>query len=284
MLSKPNMFARTCRRMVLSVSLLGIWLMNPALAFAHADIIVRITALDQQLQKTPEAAGLYLKRGELHRLHRDRPAALADYDCAAWLEPGNPVVLFYRGRLWLEAGYAAKARPLLDRFIAVRPDHANALLVRSRTLAGLGEWLAAADDLSRAITLLDPPTPEIYLERARALVAAGPEHTDLALHGLDDGVTRLGPLVTLIQYAIEVERASGRHRQALRRFNILPDQISRQPAWSAVRGDILHDMGDIQQSQATYRAGLATIKAYPSARRNARATVELESRLRALID
>ena len=261
--------------------LLSLWLFSPTGAFAHADIVERIAALDGQIEQAPRDSELYLKRGELHRLHRDWPAAIADYDRATRLEPKNPAVFFYRGRMWLEAGDPAQARPLLDRFLTARPNHGDALLIRSRILFRLGERLAAAADLTRAIGLLPRPTPEVYLERARALVAAGPEHIDPALRGLDEGIARLGPLVSLVQYGIEVERAHGRHRQALNRYDQLPDQLRRQPSWLVVRGDILRDLGETQQAQANYRAGLEAIETYPPARRNARATIALESRLRA---
>ncbi len=261
--------------------IVAVWLLSPATAFAHADIVERISAFDQQILQAPDSAALYFKRGELHRLHRDWPAALADYDQAARLDPENPAVHYYRGRMRLEAGDPAQARPLLDRFLAARPDHADALLIRSRALTRLGEGLAAADDLTHAIALFDSPTPEVYLERARALVIAGPAHTGRALNGLDAGIARLGPLVTLLQYATAIERSDGRHQQALERIDTLPDMIRLQPTWLAIRGDILRDIGDIEQAQATYRAGLETIKTYPPARRNSRATVVLETRLRA---
>jgi tetratricopeptide (TPR) repeat protein len=267
-------------RKLLTAAPLAAALLAPVPAFAHADIVERISALDRQIEQTPHDNDLYFKRGELHRLHRDWPAARADYDRAAALDPDDTTVHFYRGRMWLEAGDPAHARLLLDRFLAERPDHADALLIRSRALAEIGEWQAAAQDLTHAIDLLDPPTPEVYLDRARALVAAGPEHIDPALRGLDAGIARLGPLVSLIQYAIEVERAHGRPQAALERFDLLPDQVRRQPKWLAIRGDILRSLGDVQQAQATYWAGLATIAAYPPARRNARATIELETRLR----
>ena len=114
-----------------------------------------------------------------------------------------------------------------------------------------------------------------------ATAAAGPEHIDPALRGLDEGIARLGPLVSLVQYAIEVERAHGRPHAALERLDRLPDRVRRQPAWLAIRGDILQNLGDIQRARTAYQAGLDTIAAYPPARRNARATAELETRLRA---
>jgi predicted Zn-dependent protease len=162
------MIGRDHLRQNLAAAIIAAALLSPSAAWAHADIVERIAGLDQLIQEAPENVGLYLKRGELHRLHRDWPAALTDYDHAARLDPGNPAIHYYRGRMRLESGDPAQARPLLDRFLTARPNHANALLVRSRALTRLGEFLAAADDLTRAIALLGSPTPEVYLERARA--------------------------------------------------------------------------------------------------------------------
>ena len=267
------------RSRIIAALLAGL-LVSPSVAFAHADIIERIEALDTQIALAPTDAALYRKRGELHRLHKDWTSADADYDRAAKLAPSEPSVHFLRGRMWLEADKPETARPMLDRFLAARPDHADALLTRSRVLARLGEHLAAADDLARAANLLDPPTPEVYLDRARALAAAGPVYTDRALASIDEGMARLGPLVTFIAYGVEVERERGDHARALQRLDALPEKIGRQPAWLALRGDILRDLGKAQQAHASYREGLAKIEAYSPARRNARAIAALEARLR----
>ncbi len=267
----------------LAAGLIVVWIGNPGTALAHADILVRITALNREIRESPPSAALYLKRGELHRLHRDWPAALTDYEQAARLAPRNPDVSYYRGRMWFEAGQPEPARPALDRFLAVRPDHADALLVRSRVLAVLGERLAAVNDLTRAIALLDPPTPEVYLERARHLEAEGSAYIDRALAGLDEGIARLGPLVTLIQFAIEVERTRGRYPSALVRLDGLPESITGQALWLGLRGDLLLAAGRTEEARAAYAAGLEIIESYPSARRTLRATSRLETRLRAAV-
>src|SRR2546429_3401664 len=41
--------------------------------------------------------------------------------------------------------------------------------------------------------------------RDRALAAEGGDHLDEALRGLDEGIKRLGPIVTLELYAIDLE-------------------------------------------------------------------------------
>ena len=271
-------------RLLLAAGLILAWTGSPGMVLAHADIVERITALDQEIQERPGSAALYLKRGELHRLHRDWPAALADYGQAERLKPEEPAVHYYRGRMWLEAGQPKLARPEMDRFLAALPAHADALLVRSRALGLLGERLAGVEDLTQAIALLDRPTPEVYLERARLLVSEGPSYVDRALAGLDEGIARLGPLVTLIQYAIEVERDRGRYISGLAWLDRLPENLTGQPTWLGLRGDLMLEAGKKQEAHAAYAAGLETIASYSATRRNSRATMQLEARLKSSLE
>ncbi len=181
-MSTPN---SRCR--VLAAGLIAVWIGNPGTALAHADIIERIMALNREIQESSPSAALYLKRGELHRLHRDWPAALADYQRARRIAPDNPNVNYYMGRMRLESGWPDLARSALNRFLAVRPNHADALFIRSRALAQLGKPHPAAADLTKAIALLHRPTPEVYLERAKLQATVGPDSVDEALCGTGRG-------------------------------------------------------------------------------------------------
>ena len=255
----------------------------PVPALAHADINVRIAGINARIAATPDDPQLYLQRGELHRAHREWSAALDDYQHAARLAPGLPEVDYYTGRMWLEAGRPDLARPGLDRFLAVRPGHADALLTRSRALAKLGEGRAAVVDLTRAIAFLDPPAPEHYLERAQVLVGMSADHVDEALRGIDKGIATLGPLVTLVQFAVEVEAGRRHHDAALARVASLPRALSATPMWLARRADILLAAGRAAEARTAYGNALAAIKALPLARRSVPAISVLESRLHALL-
>jgi tetratricopeptide (TPR) repeat protein len=246
---------------------------------AHADIVVWITALDREIAADPRDPSLYLKRGELHRLHRDWLAAVLDYQRTARLAPDLPELDYYTGRLWLEAGAPSLARAPLDRFLTARPDHADGLITRARVLAALDEGPAAAADFTRAIADLASPAPDLYLERARLVAAQGPDHVDLALEGIDEGLARLGPLVTLTRFAIEQEQARGRFSAALERLKSLPAKVIRRPAWQAWRGDLLSAMGRDRAAREAYAAGLEEIEALPATRRETRAIMALRARL-----
>ncbi len=250
---------------------------------AHGDIHERIAALNQQIAASGEDPVLYLKRGELHRVHRDWEAALADYLRAAGLAPELTEVHYCLGRMWLEAGHPELAQPALDRFLAVRPSHADALLTRSRVLARLGKPLAAVEDLTQAIEQLDAPAPEYYLERARLLVAKGSQYVEEGLGGVEEGIVRLGPLVTLLAFAVEVEVKRGRYDGALGWFDALPEGIKCRPLWIARRGDILLLADRPTEAKRSYATALSAIEELPMHRRAARSTAHLQAHLRHLL-
>ena len=104
---------------------------------------------------------------------------------------------FARAGLYLDAGWHESAIAAAGRFLAHEPDHAIALTIRARAREGLGQHLAAAEDYTSAIDRSPAPSPQLFLERAQALKNAGEQHLEKALQGLDEGLRKLGPIVTL---------------------------------------------------------------------------------------
>src|SRR5206468_12433739 len=118
---------------------------------AHGPIHEQIDAVTKQIQADPHNATLYLKRGELRRVHQEWDLALADYDRAAELNPKLDQIDLSRGKLFLASDRPEQAKACLDRFLAKYPDHPDALTTRARVLVNLRQRLAAAGDFTRAI-------------------------------------------------------------------------------------------------------------------------------------
>jgi tetratricopeptide (TPR) repeat protein len=269
--------------MTTALRVLVLCLAVPLPLAAHGDLHERIAALTKQINDAPTNAELYLRRGELHRAHRDWKPALADYDRVAQLRPDLDVVDLSRGLTFFASGSPEAAIAALDRFLLKHPEHAEASLTRARARAKLGRHEAAAEDFTRAITHTTMPRPEHYLERAQALTALGDARIDDALRGLDEGIKTLGPIVTLQLYAIDFELRKNRHDAALARLDQIAAQAARKETWLARRGAILEQARRPGEARQAYATALAALDLVPVSRRNTKTTVELESRLRAAL-
>ena len=258
-------------------------LLSPLLLQAHADILERIAAVSKQIQQQPRNARLYLKRGELHRLHREWDAALADFERAAELDPDLMTVGFARGRMFYEAGRLQAAKDDLDEFLAARPAHREGLLTRARVLAQLGKGAEAAQDYTQAIATLARPTPEYYLERAKALASEGDPYLDAALKGLDEGIRTLGPLVTLQLYAMDLELQRWQYDQALARLETIARWIPAERRLFR-RGEILMLAGRSAEARQAFTEALAHIDSLHSRNQSTASALELKARLSALLE
>ena len=252
----------------------------PRSAFAHADLLLMIDEVTSQISTQPTNAELYLRRGELHRAHTNWDAAQVDFDRASVLNPGLAIVDLARGKAFLEAGWPLSARTALDLFLGRQPSHSEGLATRARVLARLDQNLAAAEDYTQALAHAVDSRPELYIERVQVLLAEGDAHLETALQGLDDGVKKIGPLVTLQLYAIDIEIKLKRFDAALARLERVATQSPRKETWLERRGQILLLAGRDQEAREAFRAALTALNSLPDSRRRVPAMMDLEKRLR----
>lgn len=262
-----------------------IWLIvcaiQPLTLLAHGELYESIVTLSKRLVQEPENAELYVRRSNLYREHRSWRAAQEDFERAAQLDPELYAVDLLRGLTWFEAGRPALAKPALDRFLAREPQHGEALMTRARVLAALSDAQAAAADFTQVIAI--EPTPDAYLERAQALVAADDGQIEEALRDLDESHDTLGPLVTLAQLAIELEFKRAHYNAALTRLDEIAATTARQDTWLAQRAEILEQAGHLDEARKAYEDALAALDTLPRHRRNTRASAALEDRVHAAL-
>ena len=259
-------------------------LLGVATAFGHGDVHQQIIELTKEIEKAPRTPELYLRRADLHRAHSDWDAAQADYDFAFALDPKLPMIDLARGRMFLEANWPLSCKTALDRFLARNPDHSDGLTIRARALIKLNRRLEAVEDYTRAIAKANDGRPELYLERAQALATEGKDHIGDAIKGLDEGIEKLGPLVTLNLYAMDLEAENGRYQAALKRVDAIMAKAPRKETWLERRGNILRQAGKAAEAREAYQAALDAMKTLPPARRNVPAMIDLEKRLRGNIE
>jgi len=235
----------------------------PNLARAHGPLDEQLAAVTREIWADPDNASLFLRRAELMRLNRAWEGARVNLDRAANLDPTLAEVALFRAALFFDQGDAAAALRSVDRLLSERPDAADGFLVRARANEALGRRSDAALDLRRAIALLKPPRPEHYLDLARLIGdedRAGGSNEALAV--LDDGIARLGPIVSLEFAAIDLEVRGGRTDAALGRLDHVADQFDRKDEIVARRAAILAAAGGAIGAAPETRA---VAKAHPAA-------------------
>ncbi len=256
----------------------------PDRAEAHADLILQIDSVTAEIAKDPANPELYLKRGALRREHSEFDLAFADYNKAEAIAPGLPQLDVLRGKLFSDWGWPLSARACLDRYLLAHPKHFDALVLRARVLNRLALNRASVTDYDLALTVSPNPGPDLYVERAQVLMTMeGAEWTE-ALRGLDDGLQRLGPLVTLELFAIDAELKLKNHDGALARVDKVTERSPRKETWLARRGEILLQAGRQAEARKAYEAAHAALQTLPPARRNVPAMQELARRIQREVD
>jgi tetratricopeptide (TPR) repeat protein len=244
----------------------------------HEGAHAQIAAVTREIAARPDDGRLYLRRAELQRQHGAFEAALDDVGRAEVRDAELGELELVRGRALAELGQRGEAERAFDRLLARSPDHAAGLRARGALLEARGALAAAERDLERAIAAVERPRPEDYLARARVARARG--EASRALAGLDEGLARLGPVVTLELLAIELELELGRHDAALARIARIERQTPRKETWLARRGDVLERAGRRDEARRAWRSALEAIARLPQKQRRTRAVVELEAALR----
>ena len=243
--------------------------------YAHDALDEQIEAVTRAIANEPRNPMLYLRRGELHRLHRNWKQAEGDYERARTLDRELYAVDLAHGRMLLDSGRVREAIAVLQRYVQIAPQDGGGHLALARASMRAGRTSAAIASFERALS--PRPDPEVALEYVDALLAG--KRRDDALRYLDS----LQPLVTYRLAAIDLELRGGNPASALRRVEAAEAAATRKEEWMERRGDILMKMGCKAEAMAAYRAALDALATLPPERRRTRARMAMEQRLLSIL-
>jgi len=268
----------------------GVWLRSllvwiaclvTAQGWAHGGFDARIALADQRVAEDPADPKAWVARAQLHRRHGDYAEALADLAVAGRL-PGAPANLeYFRALVHVDAGRPAEAERLLRQFLAEQPVHPAAREAHARALVALDRPLEAARAYDVLITQQPVPIPDHYVSRAHALAQVGPAHLEEAIEGLDQGIDRLGPVITLARLAIELELRRGATDAALARIDRLLEGATRPEGLLAERAGVLVRADRPLAARESFELALAALERLPARKRRTLASARLEAEIRA---
>lgn len=244
-------------------------LCRPPPCHAHGDLDDRIAEVSAALERAPSDPELLVERGDLYCLHHEWDSALRDYVKAEALLPVGEGIDGRIGRALAGTGKNEPAVKRINRQLDRDGDNAALLLDRARVLCALRRGREAEADYRRVAQRADRAGPDFYVEWARCSAMDPSGGVDRAVGVLDEGIRRLGPLVTLVGEATRLEAGSGRPDAALARIAKLADADGpRSIPWKVMRADLLKDAGRGAAARAAYRAALEQIdRLGPNARR-----------------
>jgi tetratricopeptide (TPR) repeat protein len=237
---------------------------------AYHDVIARLNA---DLAKDPARADLLFRRATVHLGHDEAGACIADLAKVDQLSPSKFSTDLVRGQALLKLDQPAKAKEVLDRFIAAHPQHAEALAARGRAFRTLGETEAAIADYRTALALTDRPEPDLVEECAGTLFAAGRPGEAMAV--LARAIELLGPVPSLVLRALDAEIDAGDFDAALGRIDALQKMGPRPEPWMAKRARVLAQAGRTAEARAAWEALAAHLAALPNLERGSHAMSKL---------
>jgi tetratricopeptide (TPR) repeat protein len=236
--------------------------------FPHGELHDRISQITGELRESPSAP-LFFKRGCLHLEHGEAEAAVADFREVDRLTPGEFETDPLRAKGLMMLGKDSDALEVLDRFLDRNPSASRCLVLRARVLGRMGKPDSAILDYRKALALVSKPEPDLLLEISKSL--AENKQRTAALEVLDQGMSRLGPLPSLVNAAVEIEFESGNIEGSLRRIEVARDASPRPEPWMACRASILARAGRITESRNAWKFLLDRVSSLPPSERSSHA-------------
>ena len=251
-------------------------------AFAEDDILEAMEAVNRKLAETPNDPVLLVQRSQLYTLKAQYDLAIADLNQADQLS-GLPTLQYEKAKLFLTAGWNETGLEHANRYVASNPNDYQGYLVRARLLAKLDRLPDSAKDYFQVLDKNRDAALDVFIEGARALTTESGEHLPQALKILEQGIARIGPVITLQSAALEAEIRQNSWDAALARVDKITQQMPRKDSWLAKRGDILVKAGRYDEARQAYQSALDAIaKLNPNQRRHPD-TVAMEKQLKELV-
>jgi tetratricopeptide (TPR) repeat protein len=253
---------------------IGLILLAATAVLAHGELSAQINQLTQQIKLDEKNANLYLQRGELYRLNGNAKAALEDYDRTQKLSPELSEVDLARARLFFDAAMPEMAKFSLKRFLQIQPHHTEALILLAKTHRIEKDFKAALAQYDQAISTASKLKPDYFMARAEILMKL--KCGDEALRGIDEGMEKLGNLISLQEKAIGYETQLKRWDAALNRIDKVIEQFNRKETWLVRRAEILRKANRQEEAKITAQKALEQINGLPDHLRNTAAMVSLK--------
>ncbi len=247
-------------------------------AWAHGPLHEQILLATDELAKKPNDPELLGQRAEMFRAHGLFSEAREDLGALEKVRPGDVTNRLRRGWLELAAKETNAAIQNLEAWSKARPDSVEGHFGLAQAYALAGRPAAAVPHFSRVLKDSDEPRPELFLDRAKAQVAAGFPPAD-TLAGLDEGISRLGPLPILQKFAADLEMKRGEVTAAVARIEAIAARSERKERWLFLQGELFRQAGRTNDAQDRFVAARRSLDLLPDKLQRSFVATELRQQI-----
>ncbi len=226
-------------------------------AAAHGSLHEAIGRKSRQIEENPGDMLLVFERGMLYQEHGDIGLAMEDFRKVLRQEPAYYVCHLPLAQLCRDSGLLREALFHINYFLEQEPDNPFGYETRASVWQREGHNEQAVADLRRMIALKNDNAirPDDYFRLADALLAARPGQYGPAIAALEEGLQRLGDVVSLQSRLASLEMEAGQYAAALARIDRIMEPMARKDSWLAKRTEVIRRMQQQNTAAAPPQAG-----------------------------
>lgn len=165
---------------------------------AHGDLHKRILKVTQEIQKNPDSANLYFKRGKLFYQHNSYSSSLEDFKSSKALGLESVEQSFYIAKSKYHLEKFSSCKRTIKKILKEEPENSGALKLLADIYFKKGRYRKSAKLYDEVIRNSEVNFPEQYLYASNAWNSMGNEYgKERSQSILIEGIEKLGDVVVL---------------------------------------------------------------------------------------
>ena len=248
------------------------------LAIAHGDLHERILFLSNQIDLYPDSLFLYYKRGQVYNQHLEFSKALNDFKHCKKNGYDNLLVDMEIAQSYNGSKKYKKAKKTINKLLEKDPGHVRALALKARIYSSEEKFEEAATLFEDIISLVDKPRTDNYIEAANAWlnIANRKEGEVKALRVTDKGIERLGEIIVLLKFKVNILMNSENYEEAIATQSRIIELSNRKERGYYSRALIHVKMNDMDSAISDLSEAQAHLNSLPLRLKSVKANQELK--------
>ncbi|GAB4156419.1 MAG: hypothetical protein Tsb0033_06990 [Winogradskyella sp.] len=165
---------------------------------AHGDLHKRIINVTQEIEKNPDSAGLYFKRGKLYYQHNDYEKGLEDFKHAKKLGHNALEQDFLVAKSNYHLEKYSNSKRIIKRILRIEPNNDSALKLLADIYFKKKKYKKSAQLYEKVIQNSEVNFPEHYIYASKAWYATNTDYGfERSQSVLLEGLEKLGDIIVL---------------------------------------------------------------------------------------